>query len=46
MIDNTINDNKTIAACGKGVILVGRYHILRQLGQGTWMTVMCNPEMA
>ena len=34
MIDNTINDDKTIAASGKDVILAGRYHILRQLGQG------------
>ena len=33
MIDNTINDDKTITG-GKGAILVGRYHILRQLGQG------------
>ena len=28
MIDNTINDNKTIAGIGKDVILAGRYHIL------------------
>ena len=34
MIDNTINDDKTIADGGKDVILAGRYHILRQLGQG------------
>ena len=34
MIDNTINDDKTIAGGGKGAILAGRYHILRQLGQG------------
>ena len=31
MIDTTINDDKTIAGDGEGVILVGRYHILRQL---------------
>ena len=34
MIDNTINDNRTIADGGKDMILAGRYHILRQLGQG------------
>ena len=34
MIDNTINDAKTIAGGGKDVILAGRYHILRQLGEG------------
>ena len=33
MIDNTINDDKTIAGSGEGVILAGRYHILRRLGQ-------------
>ena len=34
MIDNTINDNRTIADGGKDMILAGRYHILRQLGLG------------
>lgn len=34
MIDNTINDNKTIAGGGEDMILTGRYHIIRQLGQG------------
>ena len=34
MIDNTINGSKTIVASGKGAILPGRYHIIRQLGQG------------
>ena len=34
MIDNTINDDKTIAGGGKGEILAGRYHIRRRLGQG------------
>ena len=34
MIDYTINDDKTIAGGGKGVVLAGRYHILRQLGEG------------
>ena len=33
MIDNTINDAKTIAD-GKAAILAGRYYIIRQLGQG------------
>ena len=28
MIDNTINDDKTIAGGGAGAILAGRYHIL------------------
>ena len=34
MIDNTINDDKTIVAGGEGAILAGRYRIIRQLGQG------------
>ena len=34
MIANTINDDKTIADSGKGAILTGRYHVIRQLGQG------------
>ena len=34
MIDNTINDAKTIAGGGKDMILAGCYHILRLLGQG------------
>ena len=33
MLDRTINNNKTIAG-GGGTILAGRYHILRQLGEG------------
>ena len=33
MIENTINDDKTLAG-GVGTILAGRYHILRQLGEG------------
>ena len=31
MIDNTINDDKTIAGGGKDMILAGRYHVLRKL---------------
>ena len=34
MTDNTINDDKTIAGGGENMILAGRYHILRWLGQG------------
>ena len=34
MIDDTINDAKTVADGGKDMILAGRYHILRRLGQG------------
>ena len=34
MIDNTINDAKTVVGDGKDMVLAGRYHILRRLGQG------------
>ena len=34
MNDNAINDDKTIAGCGKDITLAGRYHILMRLGQG------------
>ena len=34
MIDDTVNDGKTVAGGGKDVTLAGRYHIIRQLGQG------------
>ena len=34
MIDNTINDDRTVAGGGKDMILAGRYHILRKLGHG------------
>ena len=34
MIGNVINDDKAIVGGGKGVILAGRYHIIRRLGQG------------
>ena len=39
MIDNTINDTKTIAGGGKDVILAGRYQILPQLGEGGMRSV-------
>ena len=34
MIEDTINEGKTISGGGKYVTLAGRYHILRQLGKG------------
>ena len=42
MIDNTINDAKTIVGGGDGVILAGCYRIIRQLGEGWMRTIMCN----
>ena len=33
MLENTINDDKTIAG-GIGTMLAGRYHIFRKLGEG------------
>ena len=33
MLENTINNGKTIAG-GSGMMLAGRYRILRQLGEG------------
>ena len=30
MIDDTINDGKTVAGGGKDVVLAGHYHIIRQ----------------
>ena len=35
MIDNAINDDKTIAGGGKDMILVGRYHVLCKEGHGS-----------
>ena len=34
MIEDTINERRTVAGGGKEMILAGRYHILHQLGQG------------
>lgn len=42
MLENTINDDKTIAG-GIGTMLAGRYHILRQLNEdGMWS--VCQAE--
>ena len=38
MLENTINDDKTIAG-GSGTMLAGRYQILRQLGEGVMGSV-------
>ena len=35
MIDNTINDEKTLAGGGKDVILAGYYHALYKLGHAS-----------
>ena len=40
MIEGTINDDRTVAGGGKDMILAGRYHILRQLGQGGLMLTL------
>ena len=37
MIDDAINDGKTVAGGGKDMIRAGRYHSLRQLGLGSLM---------
>ena len=34
MLGNAINGDGTVADGGKDVTLAGRYHILRQLGEG------------
>ena len=34
MIEDTINDGRTVAGGGKDMILAGCYHILHQLGLG------------
>ena len=40
MIDNTIDDDKTIAGGGEGAILAGRYHIIWRLRyDGTYMKI-------
>ena len=41
MIDNTINDDKTLAGGGKDVILTGRDHALCRMGRdGTCMEML------
>ena len=45
MIENTINDDRTVAGGGEDMILARRYHTLRQLGQGGMGVVMCNVKM-
>lgn len=45
MIDNTIDDDKTIAGGGEGAITAGRYHIVRQLGRGGTEAAMCDVKM-
>ena len=52
MIDNTINDGKTVAGGGKDVTLAGLYHIIRQLGTGgltndvrSWVFYACNRKI-
>ena len=37
MIDNTINDDKTIAGGGKDMILAGRDHTLCRMGGAVWL---------
>ena len=46
MIDNTINDTKTIVDGCKDVMRAGRSHILRLLGQGDMGTItVCRRDM-
>ena len=33
MIENTLNDENTFSDDGKDMVLAGRYHILRRMGQ-------------
>ena len=40
MIDNAINDDKTIDGGGENMILAGRYHILCQFGRGGMGSIM------
>ena len=46
MKDTTINGDKTVAGGGKDVTLAGRYHIIRQLGQGGMgMITVCRRDV-
>ena len=46
MFDNTINDAKMIVDGCKDVMLVGRYHIFRLLGQGDMGAItVCRRDM-
>ena len=44
-MQETINDDRTVAGGGEDMILAGRYHILRQLGPGGMGTMMCDLKM-
>ena len=45
MIDNTINDDKTISGGGRDAILAGRYKIIRRPGRGGMGAAMSNVKM-
>ena len=44
-MQETINDDRTVAGDGKDMILAGRYHIRRQLGKGGMGAVWRNSGM-
>ena len=45
MIEDTINEGRTVAGGGKDMILAGRYHILRQSGPGGMGAESHNSDM-